>query len=274
MRTGRRGWAAALAVLAVAVASMLAAAAASAHRVVIGPPNSSTYSKAIRDTLAATFFNVSLAEPGAFATSPTDGVIYNVNIAGAQGGPYRLQVLHPLGGDLYLGGGTSNPLYFEPPETSYLKPLPIDKGDAVGLDLEPGLSLAFAEPPGGSTANWVPPLAGEESRPHGPARSPREFGFNVDVLPPPTVTAVRPHSMDVHRPRRVTVVGENFALVRAVYFGDRKATVFRIEPPHRIVIFPPQSGSPRRTRVTVQTEAGTSPRTAASRFAYTGSKHR
>lgn len=258
--------------LAIPVAML--APVASAHPVVIGPPNNSIYSKGIRDSIAATFFNVSLAESGAFATSPTDGVIYNVNIAGAQGGPYRLQILRPLGGDLYLGAGTSNPLYFEPPEFSYLKPLPIQKGDAVGLDLEPGLKLGFAEPAGGSTATWVPPLGGEETRSHGPIRSPREFGFNVEVLPPPTVSAVHPRSIDLHRPRRVTIVGEDLALVRAVYFGGRKATIFQLRSLHRIVVFPPHSKSPRRTRVRVETEAGTSSGTAAARFAFTAPKHK
>jgi hypothetical protein len=273
MRRGWRRWSAALAALAIPVGGILAPAAF-ADPVVIGPPNSSTYSKGIRDTIAATFFNASLAEPGALATSPTDGVVYNVNIAGAQGGPYRVQVLRPLGGDLYLGAGTSNPLYFEPPEATDMKPLPIQKGDAVGLDLEPGLRLGFAEPPGGTTATWVPPLGNEESRAHGPVRSSREFGFNVDVLPPPTVSAVHPHSIDLHHPRRVTIVGENLALVRAVYFGNKKATPLGARGLHRLVVMPPRSASPRRTRVAVETDAGTSPRTAAAKFAYTSPKHK
>jgi hypothetical protein len=272
MRKGWRHWAA-LTALAVAAAGTLAPAA-SAEPVVIGPPTSSTYAKGIRDTIAATFFNASLAEPGALATSPTDGVIFNVRIAGAQGGPYRLQVLRPVGEDLYLGGATSNPLYFEPPEVSALKPLPIHKGDAVGLDLEPGLPLAFAEPAGGSTATWVPPLAEGESRPHGAVRSPREFGFNVEVLPPPTVTAVHPRSIDLHHPRRVTILGEDLGLVRAVYFGSRKSTLFRVKSLHRLVVMPPHSASPRRTRVAVETDAGISPRTGAARLAFTAPKHK
>jgi hypothetical protein len=246
---------------------------ASADPVVIGPPGSSTYSMRIRATAAATFFNASLGEPGALAASPTDGVIYGVNFAGAAGGPYRLRVLRPLGGDVYLGAGTSNPLYVEPPEISILKPLPIQKGDAVGLDLEPGLPIAFAEPAGGSTASWLPSLGDGESRAHGPVRSPREFAFNVEVLPPPTVAGVYPRTIDLHRPRHVTIVGENLGLVRAVYFGSRKTTLFRVKSLHRLVVMPPSSG-PRRTRVAVETDAGTSPRTAATRFAFTARKHK
>jgi hypothetical protein len=250
------------------------APAASAEPVLIGPPSRTTYTKGIRDTVAATFFNFSLSEPGAFATSPTDGVIYSVGIAGASGGPYRLRVLRPLGGDIYLGAGTSNPLYFEPPEISVLKPLPIQKGDAIGVDLQPGLPLAFAESPGGSTTTWVSPLADGESRAHGPVRSPREFGISVKVLPPPTVSAVHPRSIDLHRPRPVTIVGENLALVRAVYFGSKKATPIRGRALHRLVVLPPRSTSPRRTRVAVETDAGTSPRTAAAKFAFTAPKHK
>jgi hypothetical protein len=246
---------------------------AAAEPVLVGPPPSNGYTMRIRATTAATFFNSTLPEPGALATSPTDGVIYNVGIAGAVGGPYRLRVLRPLGGDVYLGAGTSNPLYFEPPETSVLKPLPIQKGDAIGLDLQPGLPLAFAEPAGGSTATWVSPLGDGESRAHGPVRSPREFGFGVEILPPPTITAVHPRKVDLQRPRHVTIVGENLGLVRAVYFGSRKTGRFRVRSLHRLVVMPPPS-APRRTRVAVETEAGTSPRTAATRFAYIAPKHK
>lgn len=272
MRTGWRRSKAVLLALAVVGAGVLTSAPeATAEPVLIGPPLGTTYTKRIRDSVAATFFNATLAEPGAFATSPTDGVIFNVGIVGAAGGPYRLRGLRPLGGDVYLGAGTSNPLYFEPPEVSVLKPLPIQKGDAIGLDLEPGLPLAFAEPPGGSTATWVSPLGDGESRAHGPARSPREFGIDVEILPPPTVTAVRPRSIDLNRPRRVAIVGENLGLVRAVYFGSRKTTLFQVKSLHRLIVIPPRS-TPRRTRIAVETEAGTSPRTAASRFAFTARK--
>jgi hypothetical protein len=247
---------------------------ASAKPIVVGPPADTQFTKLIRATTAATFFNVSMADPEAVATSPTDGAIIGVGLAGAQGGPYRLRVLRPLGGNVYLGAGTSNDMSVEPPEISVLKPLPVQKGDAIGLDLAPGLTLAVAEPPGGSTASWVPPLADGESRAFGQARSSRELGFNVTVLPPPKVLSVQPRSVDLHHPRRVTIRGENLLSIRNVYFGARKARFLRAKSGRAIVVQPPWVRSPRRIRVAVKTSAGTSPRTGAARFAFIAPKHK
>ncbi len=272
MRRKRNRWAAA--VIAVAVGAVgLFATTATAKPIVVGTPFDTEFTKLIRATTAATFFNVSLPKPEAFVTSTTDGAIVDFAIAGAQGGPYRLRVLRPLGGSAYLGAGTSNDLSVEPPEISVLKPLPVQKGDAIGLDLQPGLTLAVAEPAGGSTASWVAPLADGESRAYGQVRSPRELGFNVTVLPPPKVLSVRPRSMDFRHPRPVTIGGENLLSVRNVYFGRRKARFLRGESKGRIVVFPPFVRSPRRTRVAVQTAAGTSRRTGPSSFTFTGSNH-
>jgi hypothetical protein len=251
----------------------LLAGTASAKPIVVGTPFDTQFTKLIRATTAATFFNVSLADPDAFVTSPTDGAVVDFGLAGAQGGPYRLRVLRPLGGNVYLGAGTSNDLSVEPPETSVLKPMPIQKGDAIGLDLAPGLTLAVAEPPGGSTASWVSPLADGESRAYGQVRSPRELGFNVTVLPPPKVLSVRPRTVDFRHPRPVTVAGENLLWIRNVYFGALKARFLSAKSGERIVVLPPRSKSPRRTRVAIQTSAGTSPRTAATRFSFTAPKH-
>lgn len=90
---------------------------ASAKPMIVGPPFDTKFTKLIRATTAATFFNVSLAEPEALVTAPTDGAIVDVGLAGAQGGPYRLRILRPLGGSVYLGAGTSNELRVEPPRT-------------------------------------------------------------------------------------------------------------------------------------------------------------
>lgn len=273
MRLARNRWTGAIIAVAVGAVGLLATTA-TAKPVVVGTPFDTEFTKLIRATTAATFSNLSLAKPEAFVTSPTDGAIVDFAFAGAQGGPYRIRVLRPLGGNVYLGAGTSNDLSIEPPESSVIKPLPIERGDAIGVDLQPGLTLAAAEPSGGSTTSWVAPLADGESRAYGSVRSPRELGFNVTVLPPPKVLSIRPRSVNLRHPREVTIVGENLLWIRNVYFGGRKARLLRFKSERRIVVLPPWVKSPRQTRIAVQTSAGTSPRTGAAKFAYTAPKHK
>lgn len=248
----------------------LGAPAASAKIITIGPPEGARYTKLIRATVAATFFNGSITEPGAVATSPVDGALVGIGIAGASGGPYRLRVLRPLGGNLFVGAGTSNPLFFEPPEATVLKPLPIREGDMIGLDLEQGLTLATSEPTAAATtASWVPPLADEEERGYGSFRSTHEFGFNAQLLPLPEILSVRPRKVDLRRPRQVTITGENLIYVRGVFFGSKKAWRVRFISERKLVVVPPLSRSPRKTRVVVKTVAGSSPESPATMFTFT-----
>lgn len=251
-------------------AAAMGSPVATAKIVTIGPPSQTRYTKFIRATTAATFFNASITEPGAVATSPVDGVLFDFGIAGARGGPYRVRILRPLGGSVYVAAGTSNPLFFEPSEASVMRPMPIQKGDAIGLDLEKGLPLAASEPtPTAMTASWAPPLAEEEARAYGSLRTNHEFGFNAQVLPPPKVFSVHPRSIDFRHPRKVTIHGDNLALIKAIYFGKARAELFRYRSIRTLVVVPPRSGSPRKTRVAVETLAGTSQRDAETTFTFT-----
>lgn len=85
------------------------------------------------------------------------------------------------------------------------------------------------------------------------------------LIPPPTVTKVRPHCGPKQGGNRVIIKGDNFINVTAVTFGSTNASFTVISPTRIVAIAPPGHGS---VDVTVTTLQGTSPITVDDHYTY------
>ena len=82
-------------------------ASALASTVTVGPSLTGSYQPFVPEEVG-TFTNAT-EEAGANVTSPVTGTIVCWRLIGATGGPFRLRVLTPDGGNTYTGAGTSAP---------------------------------------------------------------------------------------------------------------------------------------------------------------------
>jgi hypothetical protein len=217
----------------------------------------------------ATLFNASIGQPGANAASPVNGAVVRWHLYGAEGGPFRLRILRPAGGASYTAVGTSAAVSgLGPGLSTYSTVLPIQAGETIGLDFSPGAVLGSASAPSSSIAGWSPILPEGATRPYDAPASGVEAGFNAEVQPQPTVTAVSPASGSFKGKTTVTVLGTDFASVSAVKFGAKAAVNFAVGSESLLTAIVP-AGTPGTADVTVTTIAGTSTVTAADRYKYT-----
>ena len=162
--------------------ALLAGASAQAATVTIG--------SSLGPNLSPRPFNqvgtiVQTALPGATLVAPFNGTITSWQVLGASGGPLKLRVVHPLGGNVFTGAGTaaSGPIT-GPGVLTFQANLPIKAGDSIGLEpTNVGDTVAVSDNNLTFGFNvWVPPLADGD-----PGRAPsddgsREVGFNATVV--------------------------------------------------------------------------------------------
>jgi len=117
-------------------------------------------------------------------TSPVNGTVTLWRLLSASSGTAGFQVVHPLGGNLFSGSGTT-PSFVVPGNavTSYPLPMPIKLGDNIAVVADSGLKIdAFTA--GVHYMQWQPPLqdGGPGSMPsiEGPNN---EITFNADITP-------------------------------------------------------------------------------------------
>ena len=167
------------AVVAGACAAVPWTASAMASTVTVGPSLTGIYQEYTPEEVG-TFTNTTV-QAGAKVTSPVTGTIVCWRITDATGGPFRLRVLTPDGGNTYTGVRTSAPQTPTGIATqSFATNLSIRAGQAIGLDdsiagdqfgyrLNAGTHLMWTGSlVDGSMRAGIGPVAGE-------------FGFNADV---------------------------------------------------------------------------------------------
>jgi IPT/TIG domain len=254
------------------VAIALIPADAAAKPVVVGSPLTGEFHRGfVRN--AGTFFNSALADPAANLVSPVDGIVVRFQILGGEGGPYRLRVLSPEGGSVYRATASTPPLTFGGAEPHF-RPLKIEAGDTIGLDLPAEGKVAAAETgPESAYAFWVPPLAADTALPYSGTDTGVELGFNAEVLPVPTVTRIVPKAVPFHKGGRVKIFGKDFSRVTRVSFGARRARRFKVVSERLIVATAPPRKNRLRTQVRVQTEAGISATSGRSAFLFAPCPH-
>jgi IPT/TIG domain/PASTA domain len=207
------------------------------------------------------------------ASSPVTGAVVGWNVREAVGGPFYLRVIHPVGGGGYAGAGTS--AGWSPLTTGlehFVTDLPIRAGDTVGLDFthptdEIGLRAALepnpptfsyfasALPEGGSATPLDIPIIGGAGL---------EIGFNAEVQPAPSVTAIGTTEGPAAGGGTVVITGTDLEGA-VVHFGSAAATSSPISESSLSVTVPP--GPPSTSvPISVTTVAGTA--TATATFFY------
>jgi IPT/TIG domain/PASTA domain len=258
--------------LANASLTVAVAGTASAAVVTVGAQmGGETWESAVPGELEAPFalFNRSKTQ----ASSPVTGAIIGWNVREAVGGPFHLRVLRPVGGGGYAGAGTSAGVS---PLTTGLEhfaaDLPIQAGDTVGLDYahatdKIGLRIFFepnpptfsyfasALPEGGTSTPIDVPIIGEIGF---------EIGFNAEVQPAPSVTAIGTTEGPAAGGSTVVITGTDLEGA-VVHFGSAAATSSPISESSLSVTVPP--GPPSTSvPISVTTVAGTA--TAPATFFY------
>ena len=256
-----------IALAAIVGAPISTTALAQAQNVTVGSPLSGPIVSA-KTTAAGTFFNPALGEPGANVVSPISGAIVNSHAYGTENGSYTLRVLRPAGVKTYTAFGSFSataPSGTEP----ILVPLRIQAGDTIGLEMPAGTPIGLVSPvPGSSTASWVPPLAEGSTLPYTASKAGREFAFNAEVQPAPTIASLNPESGYFRGGTRLKISGADFTGVTGVEFGSVKAQ-FRINSRSQILTTAPAMDNGSVARVAVTTVAGRSAAGRADRFRFT-----
>ncbi|HYQ77956.1 MAG TPA: IPT/TIG domain-containing protein [Solirubrobacterales bacterium] len=245
----------------------MGATTAQAAPVTVGSPLTGPFIQGEASGGSGTFINLSLGEPGARVTSPVTGAVIGWSVIKAAG-PFRLRVLRPAGGTAYTAVGSSSVAVATGPGgvETFSTAVPIQAGDAIGLDISKGNKIGIAdEDPADVAAAWFPPIADGATASFAGAENEIEVGFNAVVQPAPTLTGIAPTSGSIKGGTAVTITGTDFAGVSGVSFGG-VAAAFTVGSEGQITATAPPAKR-GKVDVTVTTVAGT---TAAAKFAYTG----
>ncbi len=248
--------------------AVLAPAAASAKPITIGSPLGGAFSEAEVEQ-DSTLVQTALSEPGALLRSPVSGIVVRWRaIELDEQGRYRLRVLRPAAGGAFIGAGTG-------PEEVLVKKtgglsefavgLPIQAGDAIGLDISDEGNIGAREDPGSSATGWTPFLG--EGVTLAPTVVPEhgELAFNATVQPAPTIAAVAPASGSFKGGTTVAIEGADFTGVSTVAVGGVPVP-FTVESEAKLTVVTPAVPKPVAAPISVTTPAGTA--VAATTFAY------
>jgi hypothetical protein len=94
----------------VALAWLCLCASAGASPVTVGSPLIGSFKQEGPTGIVATLTNLALGESNAHATSRVNGIIVRWHLFEAEGGPFRLRVLHQTEGPVYSAIGSSAPV--------------------------------------------------------------------------------------------------------------------------------------------------------------------
>jgi hypothetical protein len=252
-----------LAMICALVEPLALASSANATLVTVGKPLTGTFTPSAAEPLSYIGVNTVLpAGASGQLVSPVSGVIVRWNLTGATGS-FRLDVLRQSGANFTL---TSRGESVNPAGTgneSFAAQIPIAAGETVGLEVAPGSKEGITTEPGATSVFWEPAInVGETKPPTG--TNPLLYGFNAEVLPPPTISSISPTSGPSTGGTQVTISGQNFANVSAVKFGATSASSFSVANEGSITATAPAgTGS---AQLSVTTVAGTA--TSSGSFTY------
>jgi hypothetical protein len=190
--------------------------------------------------------------------SPVTGVVVGWNITGAEGGPYYLRVLTPVGTTEFTGTGKSGPATPLTTGAQHFEALmPIKAGQMVAFDHtnasdKIGILAAAANEWGFFAAG---PLA--EGATAAPTVSTGlELGFNAEVQPAPVVLGLGTTAGPVAGGTAVLIRGTDLEGASSVKFGG-VAAVFGQVSETAVLATSPASASAGSVPISVTTRAGT-----------------
>ncbi len=183
-----------------------------------------------------TIVNSALEEAGAHVISPVTGTVVHWHITLATGGPFFLSVLTPEGGSKYKGAATSGAGVPASTATqTFTTDLPIKFGQTIAINNSNGSdTIGEAGAPGSAFSVFVPQIANGQTETSPGSLINHEIGFNAVVQPLPKVTGLSRHAGSTRGGKKVTIRGKNFDGTKAVKFGSKKATSFKVISDTRI----------------------------------------
>jgi hypothetical protein len=238
--------------------SLLFAASGSAAPITVGSPLSASFTKNATTPESYAAAATALGEPGAHAASPVSGAIIRWRLIDGKGTGFELWVLRPTGGGSYRWIDHSSPAAAAGGALeAFSANVPISAGDLVALYVPPEGTdaISYLGAPGSQTIvlGSVPAKGGEVAPVETYANT--EYGFNAEVLPPPTIAAISPAEGPTAGGTSVTIAGTNFIEVTSVQFGENPARSFAVTNEGVLTAIAP-SGTPGRVPVKVTTVAG------------------
>lgn len=238
----------------------LAGTTASAAPVTVGSPLNQTFKPTLINSVA-TIANSGSTEAGAKLFSPVTGAVIEWHVVGAQGGPFVLKVLRPVGGGVSFSavGASAGALPSGLGLQTFSAAVPIQTGDLIAIDNTNKTDVLgireFA--PGAGFFGWVPPLPVGATAPPGQKRPEIEVGFNAVVQPAPSITAVSPKTGTFKGGTKVRITGTDFSGASAVSFGGVPAKSFTVDSETQITAVTAAAKKPGDAAVAVSTVAGT-----------------
>lgn len=233
----------------------LTSGSAAAATVTVGSPlTAAFFAKGIGSYFTLT--NTSLQEVGANVVSPISGTVVRWRVLDASGGAMNLRVLTPSGGGAYTGGPasaaeTAPDLGLHTFPTS----MPIQAGQAIGIDVRSGETLGMDDGAVGSMVLWGPRLyLGETRTPDATFNT--EAAFNADVQPPPGLRSVARQSGPNTGGTTVTVDGHDLSGATQVAFGGVPGTHLHVVSDDRVKVRVPRELRSGAVPVSVVTPAG------------------
>lgn len=233
--------------------------AAGAANVVVGPSLTGSWTPFNCAIPTCISFNTDLGGTGAYVTSPVSGAVVRFSVVGGSTpGTYKLRSLmsSPQNPVAALFRKASAPVAAVPNAgiQAYSTDLPIAIGEGIGLVWSETASVGFSEPAGVAYTEWEIEPA-ENSSVEGEAFA-ELAGFNVEVQPTPTVTALGVASGPTTGGTAVPISGTDFANVSGVAFGGTPATSFSITSEGALTAVAPARATAGAVPVTVTTIAG------------------
>jgi len=243
------------------LAALAMATSAQAANVIVGSPLTGSFTPFPIGTLS-TFFNSKL--PAGSVTSPVDGVIVGWHVVDANGGPFRLRLLTPVGGEYTVEGKSGPATPLSTGIERFATHLPINAGQTVAVEGTDATDELGIQMDGGEIGLLSPPPA--EGATVAPTLSlPAELGFNAEVQPMPTISSLGTTSGPTAGGTFVTISGDDFTEVEGVSFGSSPAP-YSVDSESRITAVAPPAAA-GAVSITVTTDAGIG--TAAQQFTYT-----
>ncbi len=260
------------ALLALFLAALAFAPVAGAKLITIGSPLTGEFKEnELEDDY--TLVQTALSEPGALVRSPVSGLLVRWRaIELDEQGRYRIRVLRPAAGGAFTGAGTG-PEEVIAKKTGGLSEfpvnLPIQAGDAIGLDvsdegnygsrLDTGAGVTGWSPFLGDGVTLVPPVKAEQL----------ELALNADIQPAPSITAITPGRASFKGGTVIAIEGSNFVGVSTVAIGGVPVP-FTTESEAKLSVVAPAVPKPGAAAVSVTTPAGTA--VATTTLAYQACK--
>jgi alpha-tubulin suppressor-like RCC1 family protein len=133
------------------------------------------------------------------------------------------------------------------------------QSNAASFTVRSASEIAAVSPPGTETVDVTVTTPGGTSSTVPPDQ------FTYVLLPPPTVTKLKPASGSVIGGTSVTIIGTNLSTATAVRFGSMSATTFKVASATTITAVSPAEAA-GIVDVTVTTPSGTTPLSKSDRF--------